>query len=232
MAPMDTGRIAQAPRATTAGEVKRLLELDRLGEPYLVLRDEHNELVGMGLAGRELIAVGRDEVCELSLPWDGAVSRLHAELVCRAGAWMVLDDGLSKNGTFVNGERVHGRRRLLDGDVLAFGATGVLFRRPLGGAMTGTSPLADKAEAVHVSPAQRKVLIELCRPFAEGSAHAVPAPNRAIAAALVISDEAVKSHMHALFGRFGIEDLPRNVKRARLVEMALRGGIVAPRELR
>ena len=84
---------------------------------------------------------------------------------------------------------------------------------------------------VHVSPAQRKVLVELCRPFAEGASHAVPSTNRAIAARLVLSDEAVKSHMRALFGRFGIEDLPQNAKRARLVEMALQSGIVAPHEL-
>ena len=30
--------------------------------------------------------------------------------------WTVVDDGLSRNGTYVNGERIHGRRRLVDGD--------------------------------------------------------------------------------------------------------------------
>ena len=39
------------------------------------------------------------------------------------GDWVVCDDGLSHNGTFVNGERVRGRRRLRDGDVIAVGAT-------------------------------------------------------------------------------------------------------------
>ena len=32
--------------------------------------------------------------------------------------WVICDDGLSHNGTFVNGERVRGRRRLAAGDVL------------------------------------------------------------------------------------------------------------------
>ena len=34
-----------------------------------------------------------------------------------------MDDGLSRNGTFVNGERLSGRRRLTDGDTLRFGGT-------------------------------------------------------------------------------------------------------------
>ena len=39
------------------------------------------------------------------LTWDPDASRVHAELVRLADAWVVVDDGLSRNGTFVNGER-------------------------------------------------------------------------------------------------------------------------------
>jgi pSer/pThr/pTyr-binding forkhead associated (FHA) protein len=42
----------------------------------------------------------------------------------------VIDDGLSRNGTFVNDRRVEGRRRLMDGDVLRCGATTLLFHSP------------------------------------------------------------------------------------------------------
>ena len=59
----------------------------------------------------------------LALPWDDEVSRLHAELVRMGEDWVLCDDGLSHNGTFVNGERVRGRRRLRDGDVVTVGAT-------------------------------------------------------------------------------------------------------------
>ena len=218
-------------RPQSAAELKRILALNRAGKPYLVFHDEGGAQVELELGASELITVGRDAGCQLALPWDGAVSRVHAELVCRAGAWMVQDDGLSKNGTFVNGDRLHGRRRLLDNDVLLFGSTTVVYRKPLAGGNTRTAPMAAGAR-VHVSPAQRKVLIELCRPFADGSAHAVPPSNRAIAASLVLSDDAVKSHMRALFGRFGIENLPQNAKRAKLVELALHNGIVTPHDRR
>jgi hypothetical protein len=43
--------------------------------------------------------------------------------------------------------------------------------------------------------------------------------------------DAVKTHLRALFGKFGIEDLPQNQKRVRLVELALKNGIVTPRDL-
>lgn len=227
---MEKRSVAQAPRSQSPAELKRIIELDRGGTPYLVVRDDSGEQVELVLDDVQLVAVGRDEECELSLCWDNSVSRVHAELMWRAGTWLLLDDGLSRNGSYVNGERVHGRRRLRDADVLLFGATSVLYREPTIRRTASTSAVSGHV-AVHVSPAQRKVLVELCRPFADGAGHAVPSTNRAIAASLVLSDEAVKSHMRALFGRFGIEDLPQNAKRARLVEIALQSGIVAPHEL-
>ena len=53
----------------------------------------------------------------------------HAELLpCQEG-WALVDDG-SRNGSFLNGERVTEQRPLRDGDVLRFGDTVVLFRAP------------------------------------------------------------------------------------------------------
>ena len=54
------------------------------------------------------------------------VSRQHAALVPRGGAWWVEDLG-SRNGTFCEGERV-ARRRLRDGDVLELGDEAVRCR--------------------------------------------------------------------------------------------------------
>ncbi len=39
---------------------------------------------------------------------DEEVSRLHAELVALADGWAISDDGLSRNGTYVNAERLGG----------------------------------------------------------------------------------------------------------------------------
>jgi hypothetical protein len=41
----------------------------------------------------------------------------------------------------------------------------------------------------------------------------------------------VKTHLRALFARFEIDDLPQNQKRLKLVEIALKSGVVSRREL-
>jgi DNA-binding NarL/FixJ family response regulator len=82
-----------------------------------------------------------------------------------------------------------------------------------------------------VSPAQKRVLVALCRPFKDGAAFATPATNQSIADELVLSVEAVKTHLRALFEKFGVSDLPQNQKRVALVERALQSGLVNERDL-
>ena len=40
------------------------------------------------------------------LDWDSEISRVHAALERIGDDWTVVDDGLSHNGTYLNGERV------------------------------------------------------------------------------------------------------------------------------
>jgi DNA-binding NarL/FixJ family response regulator len=75
------------------------------------------------------------------------------------------------------------------------------------------------------------VLIALCRPFKDGTGYVTPATNQEVASELFLSVDAVKTHLRSLFGKFGIEDLPQNQKRVRLVELALKSGVVTPRDL-
>ncbi|MGZ4182186.1 MAG: FHA domain-containing protein [Solirubrobacteraceae bacterium] len=42
---------------------------------------------------------------DVSIGWDAEVSGLHAELQAFSGEWTIVDDGLSTNGTYVNGSR-------------------------------------------------------------------------------------------------------------------------------
>ena len=149
----------------------------------------------------------------------------------RIGAdWTVVDDGLSANGTFVNGERVQGRRRLRDGDRLRIGEVAIVYSMPADA--TARSTVKSGAAAVSpISDAQRRVLVCLCRPYREGGAFAVPPTNAEIAAELVIGVDTVKAHMRALYDRFGVADLPQQRKRAALVEVAFRSGEIALRDL-
>jgi pSer/pThr/pTyr-binding forkhead associated (FHA) protein len=76
------------------------------------------------------IIVGRNLAADVTLVWDAKVSAIHAELERVGDDWTLIDDGLSRNGTFVNGERLQGRCRLKDGDLIRLGETIVLYRRP------------------------------------------------------------------------------------------------------
>ncbi|MBC7258229.1 MAG: FHA domain-containing protein [Chloroflexi bacterium] len=58
--------------------------------------------------------IGRDPGNDIVIP-DRRVSRYHAEIVREGSEFMLRDCG-SKNGTFVNGERIVQERRLQDGD--------------------------------------------------------------------------------------------------------------------
>lgn len=215
--------------AASATELKERLEAERRGDPFVVYRDGEGEQVVLHLAGDRL-SVGRDDAADLALPFDAEVSRVHAELLRLAGDWTVADDSLSRNGTFVNGERVVGRRRLADGDALRFGSTVALFRSPGPGSQE-TAIATSSRRPPALSEAQRRVLAELCRPRSENE-RATPATNREIGAALYLSVDAVKAHLRVLFEKFEVGELPQNRKRARLVELALRAGIVSAGESR
>ncbi len=220
------------PRQTSAAELKAQIEAERGGRPFLVLRDGEGEQRIVTIEeGTAELWVGRGEAAGLRIDWDEEVSVLHAQIEVVAGECTLLDDGLSRNGSFVCEERVHGRRRLRDGDTLRFGRTTVLFRRPGESAPEATVAASEVPAAATISPGQRRVLLALCRPFKDGAAFATPPTNQAIAEELHLSVDAVKTHMRALFEKLELEDLPQNRKRVALVERALQSGAVAPRDL-
>ena len=220
------------PHTFTASELKAQIETERLGRPFLVYRDEAGDqrLVALG-EGAEELWVGRSSSADVRLSWDEEVSALHAQLEIVRDECTLVDEGLSRNGSYVNGERVSGRHRLRDGDMLRFGRTSVLYRAPAAAEAKSTVIASDALTAADVSPAQRRVLVELCRPFKEGAAFAAPPTNQQIADALHLSVDAVKTHMRALFDKFEVQDLPQNRKRLALVERALQTGLITERDL-
>ena len=217
---------------SSPSELKAQVEAARAGLPFLVWRDDDGTQLIRTLEDVSRLTVGRGQGPDLRLDWDSEVSRVHAELAWVGEHWTLADDGLSRNGSYVNGDRLAGRRRLLDGDVLRFGSTAVLFRDPRAGGPAGSTVVSSgSAPTAPLSDAQRRVLVALCRPFAESSTFVTPPTNQEVAAELFLSVEAVKTHLRALFSKFGIADLPQNQKRARLVEMAFVSGQVSKRDL-
>jgi hypothetical protein len=85
---------------------------------------------------------------------------------------------------------------------------------------------ADPPTHLRLTDTQKRILAALCRPVSEGNHFATPATNQEIAEAVFLSVDAVKGHLRTLYRKFGIEDLPHNQKRARLVELAVAGGYV------
>lgn len=87
-------------------------ELER--EPALLVWQEGELIKNQWIIGRTPVTIGRAPECEVQLDarW---VSRQHATIRME-GSNYVIEDAGSKNGVFVNGQRVSGPRTLEDGD--------------------------------------------------------------------------------------------------------------------
>ena len=218
----------EKPAARSGSEVKARLFAERVGRPFLVLRDsdEKQRIVELDGIARARVTVGRSERADVAIDWDGEVSRLHAEIECVAGEWLIADDGLSSNGTFVNGQRIAARRRLADGDAIRVGSTVILFRNPQP-AHPATVRGSVGVTVDQLTDTQRRVLAALCRPY-EASQHlASPASNQVISDELYLSVDAVKANLRAMYQIFGVARLPQNQKRAQLAELAITWGLVS-----
>ncbi|MDX6636560.1 MAG: hypothetical protein QOJ01_71 [Solirubrobacterales bacterium] len=115
----------------STAESPELADARRRGDPFLIYLDSsgRERVLSMPDAWTR-VTVGRGMASDVPLAWDPAVSTVHATLERLGDDWVLIDEGLSRNGTFVNGEQVSGRRRLIDGDELRFGDTRVGFHAP------------------------------------------------------------------------------------------------------
>ena len=117
----------------TPQDLKDRIAAERRGTPFLVYRDADDLQVIVDLVpSGERITIGRRPSNDVVLDWDSEISRVHAALERIGEDWTVVDDGLSHNGTYLNGNRVTSRQRLRDGDVLTVGGVTLAFRAPGG----------------------------------------------------------------------------------------------------
>ena len=89
--------------------------------------------------GRKEVKIGRGHEADLQLP-DPSVSRLHAK-VFRVGLQYFLADLRSRNGTYVDGERIT-QLALEDGRMFQVGPFRIHFHRPASGRTAGEEPTA------------------------------------------------------------------------------------------
>jgi S1-C subfamily serine protease len=124
------------------------------------------EIVTGGRAGfrdafdKSFIAFGRDPLADVRFDpeRDLDVSTKHAAVVLSGAGWAVRDLN-SRNGTFVNGQRVESDTVLFDGDVIRCGARGPEVRVRMARAAAEqvmqrvTAPAPPAAPAAHAAPA-------------------------------------------------------------------------------
>jgi pSer/pThr/pTyr-binding forkhead associated (FHA) protein len=220
-----------ARHSSSPRELKELLANDQLGVPYLAFRDDAGELCFHRLSdAHRRTTVGRRAEADLSIAWDGEVSGVHAELEPLGGEWTIVDDGLSRNGTFVNERRVRGRKRLRNEDRIRVGRTILAFRN--GGAGGHLETVAGSSSPAPVlTESQRRVLIALCRPYRDRVGFVTPATNREIAAEVPLGVDAIKKNLRILYQRLQLADQSPRTKRSLLAQRALELGLVSWREL-
>jgi pSer/pThr/pTyr-binding forkhead associated (FHA) protein len=221
--------VSFAAHSLSPSEHAAVLAAEREGGPFLVYRDAHGDLRIVPLT-TDRARIGRTAGNDVVLAGDAEVSRAHALLEAAGGSWTVVDDGMSRNGTYVNGERVMRHRRLEDRDVLRIGTTSMLFRFPTM-VVDDSTAVATALPEARLTQAERRVLVVLCRPLLQPGTAAMPASNGEIADALCLSLPGVKSHVRSLFAKIGVNDLPQNRKRIALARRALDLGLVSARDL-
>lgn len=190
-------------------------------------------------SGRELIpmtgqrvTLGKASTNDVSLEHDDTVSRLHAVLENLGFAWSIRDLG-SRNGTYLNGERITAERVLRSGDEVRVGKSRLIFWEVKD---AGQGPIEEtvSAQTVELPPRLTRrevdVLVVLCRPLVSDDPFPEPASVRRMASELFVTEAAVKQHLQNLYDKFAIPT--EGDRRVRLANEALRRGAVTIARLR
>ena len=176
----------------------------------------------------ERVSVGAEGGNDIRIDGDRSVSRLHAVFARVGPGWSLKDLG-SRNGTFVNGERLHDEHALRHGDEIQTGSTRMLFRASKTDVQPAVTQTADPPP--RLTPRERDVLIALCRPVLEADLFTEPASIRQLARKLVVTEAAIKQHLARLYDKFELFDEGER-RRLRLANEAIRRGAVTISDLR
>ncbi|AKK26083.1 FHA domain-containing protein [Mycobacterium sp. EPa45] len=183
--------------------------------------------------GSERVTVGKSSSNVVSLEHDSTVSRLHAVLENLGYAWSIRDVG-SRNGTYINGEKISAERVLRSGDELRVGKSKLVFWEvrdadevTIGEATVSVAPTQP---APRLTPRELEVLVVLCRPLVSGDPFPEAVSVRQMAQELFVTEAAIKQHLQNLYDKFAIP--PEGERRVRLANEAIRRGAVTLNMLR
>lgn len=183
--------------------------------------------------GGERVTVGKSSTNVVSLDHDSTVSRVHAVFERLGFAWSIRDVG-SRNGTYLNGEKISAERVLRSGDELRVGKTRLVFWEVKDGGETTAGQ-----ETVSVAPTQPpprltrrelEVLVVLCRPLVSDDPFPEAVSVRQMAQELFVTEAAIKQHLQNLYDKFAIP--AEGERRVRLANEAIRRGAVTLAMLR
>jgi len=183
--------------------------------------------------GGERVTVGKSSTNLVSLNHDSTVSRVHAVLENLGFAWSIRDVG-SRNGTYLNGEKISAERVLRSGDELRVGKSRLIFWEVKeGDELTASEATISAAPAQLPPPLTRReleVLVVLCRPLVSDDPFPAAASVRRMAQELFVTEAAIKQHLQNLYDKFAIPT--EGERRVRLANEALRRGAVTLAMLR
>ena len=172
------------------------------------------------------VAIGRAQENDVVVDGDSEVSRRHAFIERLAGGWVLHDLG-SRNGTFANGERVHGPRSLRGGDEIRVGSTRLILHLAPRGA-DATTVGAEPPPSL--TTRERDVLLALFAGGDGAGTFTAPASTREVASSLGVSEAAVKQHLANLYEKFGVA--VGDQRRLRLANAAVARGAVRLTDVR
>ena len=187
-------------------------------------------------SGRELfelsgqrVTIGNASTNLVSLNHDATVSRLHAVLENLGFAWSIRDVG-SRNGTYLNGEKISAERVLRSGDELRMGSSRLIFLEVKQTDHDETETVEPAQRPPRLTPRELEVLVVLCRPLVSGDPFPELASVRQMAIELFVTEAAIKQHLQNLYDKFAVP--AEGERRVRLANEAIRRGAVTLAMLR
>jgi pSer/pThr/pTyr-binding forkhead associated (FHA) protein len=160
----------------------------------------------------DCVRIGRDQACEIVLPGDPTVSRVHATLQRLGDDWL-LEDGSSRNGTYVNGARVGSPVRVEPGDRVSIGNFVVVLGADDGHAIETVAAQDADRTRVRLETGLSAREVEVLRGVCVGRS------NAEIAAELFISIKTVQTHLDRIRDKTGLRG------RSELVRYGLDHGV-------